>query len=71
MVKDYIESRCGYCAGCMDHQVTTTSAGRQVFAAGLMATLFNLVQQVVHQLRGNVALPEMFGPIQDVLLQVL
>lgn len=53
----------------LDPQVIT-SADRQVFAAGLLATVLKLVQQVVHQLRGNMAFPEMFGPIQDVLLQV-
>lgn len=48
-----------------------TSSGRRVFASGLLACLYKLVLQIADHLRGNPAFPELFGPIQDVLSEVI
>ncbi|CAM9522905.1 unnamed protein product [Laminaria digitata] len=47
-----------------------TSSERQTFAAGFLADLYRLVLQTADTLQGNVAFPELFGPIQSVLSQV-
>lgn len=50
-------------------QVLTPSA-RRVFAAGVLASLYKLAIQVTRTLCGNVAFPELLGPVQSALSQV-
>lgn len=53
------------------HPQVMTSSGRRVFAAGLLTCLYKLVLQVAEHLRGNPAFPELFGPMQGVLSEVM
>lgn len=47
-----------------------TQSDRQKFAAASLGTLYQLVIQSAQTLRGDVAFPELFGPLQRVALKV-
>lgn len=47
-----------------------TQSDRQKFAAASLRVLYQLAIQGARTLRGDVAFPELFGPLQSVVLKV-
>lgn len=70
-VRAWIRWHCRICGFALHspHQALTPSDRRR-FAAGALASLYQLVIQAVHALCEDVAFPELFGPFRDVLSQV-